>query len=526
MNIDTLGMVFDQQITRYLTTGNIIVDVILSMLVLSLLKNMLPRPEQLSEKMNNLWSKIFGNGKDSRYCVEVTQTVMKRDYGGTYSLDETKHMIFALMWKINQIKIPSKKSKLVLEDNDDYHSRYDMYKSMKSKLLLYNPKENMKLTNGIEIEFTYQSENKDKNIASSVTLMLYHKDVDVINKFIDETWKEYIEKIYGKERGKLSFFSVNKNAIVKDVKYPVFSRYLFETQKKLDDLFFPEKDTLIKKLNLFVDGKLNHNKFVILLHGPPGTGKTSFIKAIANETRRSIINVKLGQIESDAHLVDVFFNNKLKTETDNFDIPLKKRLYVLEDIDAESDAVKTREEDISNEQKEETEKQKHLFSSYYLNKLYKTSDDKDDDNKEDDILSEDEKDKKPDKDKIMDKKKKWKTYTSFMKGFEDGITLSGILNCLDGLIELNRGIVIMTTNHPEKLDPALIREGRVTMKIFLGNITKDDTVKLLQHHYPDQILDNKLVDKLPDRKFTPAKVENLCLGNESANSVIEELINL
>ena len=52
----------------------------------------------------------------------------------------------------------------------------------------------------------------------------------------------------------------------------------------------------------------------------------------------------------------------------------------------------------------------------------------------------------------------------------DKLNLSGILNVLDGVVDCPNRIVVMTSNHPEKLDPALIRPGRVNLKLYLGYI--------------------------------------------------------
>ncbi|ORY71333.1 P-loop containing nucleoside triphosphate hydrolase protein [Pseudomassariella vexata] len=51
-------------------------------------------------------------------------------------------------------------------------------------------------------------------------------------------------------------------------------------------------------------------------------------------------------------------------------------------------------------------------------------------------------------------------------------TLSGLLNVLDGVGSQEGRIVIMTTNRPEQLDSALVRPGRVDMKIFLSYISQ------------------------------------------------------
>lgn len=48
------------------------------------------------------------------------------------------------------------------------------------------------------------------------------------------------------------------------------------------------------------------------------------------------------------------------------------------------------------------------------------------------------------------------------------VTFSGLLNCLDGVASTEARIVFMTTNYPERLDPALIRPGRVDYKEYVG----------------------------------------------------------
>jgi chaperone BCS1 len=53
--------------------------------------------------------------------------------------------------------------------------------------------------------------------------------------------------------------------------------------------------------------------------------------------------------------------------------------------------------------------------------------------------------------------------------FQSSITLSGFLNALDGVVASEERIIFMTTNHPERLDPALIRPGRVDVKEYLGH---------------------------------------------------------
>jgi len=51
--------------------------------------------------------------------------------------------------------------------------------------------------------------------------------------------------------------------------------------------------------------------------------------------------------------------------------------------------------------------------------------------------------------------------------------ISEILNMLDGIVVSHGRIVIMTTNHIEKLDPAIIRPGRIDLKLELSYVTAE-----------------------------------------------------
>ena len=51
---------------------------------------------------------------------------------------------------------------------------------------------------------------------------------------------------------------------------------------------------------------------------------------------------------------------------------------------------------------------------------------------------------------------------------EQGVTLSGLLNVLDGFHAPENVLFAMTTNHAEALDPALLRPGRIDYRLLLG----------------------------------------------------------
>lgn len=99
-------------------------------------------------------------------------------------------------------------------------------------------------------------------------------------------------------------------------------------------------------------------------------------------------------------------------------------------------------------------------------------------------------------------------------------TLSGLLNVLDGVGSQEGRIVIMTTNRPDQLDNALIRPGRVDMKVFLGKISRESAAEMFVRMFsPDlgctshlsmkeiQELAAQFASHIPDDTFTPSLLQ-------------------
>ncbi|XP_035629080.1 mitochondrial chaperone BCS1 isoform X2 [Oncorhynchus keta] len=64
------------------------------------------------------------------------------------------------------------------------------------------------------------------------------------------------------------------------------------------------------------------------------------------------------------------------------------------------------------------------------------------------------------------------------------LTFSGLLNALDGVASSEARIVFMTTNFIDRLDPALIRPGRVDLKQYVGHCTHWQLTQMFRRFYP------------------------------------------
>jgi mitochondrial chaperone BCS1 len=68
---------------------------------------------------------------------------------------------------------------------------------------------------------------------------------------------------------------------------------------------------------------------------------------------------------------------------------------------------------------------------------------------------------------------------------QNGVTLSGLLNVLDGFYAPTGVLFVMTTNHVEKLDDALLRPGRIDYKLYFGKASDRQKVELYRRFFPE-----------------------------------------
>jgi Domain associated at C-terminal with AAA/ATPase family associated with various cellular activities (AAA) len=211
-----------------------------------------------------------------------------------------------------------------------------------------------------------------------------------------------------------------------------------------------------------------------LLYGPPGTGKSSMISAIANFLEYDIYDLELTTVKSNSEL------RKLFIETTG------KSIIVIEDIDCSLDLTGKRERTTSTEQ---------------------------------DNAGNDEKKRRSRSD---DEEKK------------EMVTLSGLLNFIDGLWSAcgEERILIFTTNHIEKLDPALIRTGRMDKHIEMSYCDFESFKVLAQNYLGLGIERHELYGAirrlLEEVQITPADVAEslMCVGflRADAGEYLEKLI--
>ncbi|KNC46632.1 chaperone BCS1 [Thecamonas trahens ATCC 50062] len=171
-----------------------------------------------------------------------------------------------------------------------------------------------------------------------------------------------------------------------------------------------------------------------LLHGPPGTGKTSFVQALAGELGKPLCFLSL----SSQHLSDEILTSVLAVAPHN-------AILLLEDVDAVF--VERRASDSSARR---------------------------------------------------------------------GVSFSGLLNALDGVASQEGRLLIMTTNHKDKLDAALIRPGRADRHIELGYASQAQATALFRIFFPTAPeLAPEFAAAVPPCALSMARLQGLCMEHRN-----------
>ncbi len=387
---------------------------------------------------------------------------------------------------------------------NNFWSCYDDYSKHYKEFILNNvlsnpPKCNKWYILDNDIEFiwninkTYKEEyskdnNKTINVVDkdkfyfNVTLKSNKKTLTEINEYVNDLRNNIIDVIINTKQ---NISKIVKN--IKETKYIGYLYYLVPYEKEngfdlksnstfnrnMDGVFFSEKPKLLNILNNFkqktkIYEKLDHrHKLGILLYGKPGCGKTTLATAIASYLKRDIITRSFKK--------DIT-NNEMTHLLSNYG---ERYVIVLDEIDSHK-ALHPRKLDDDNSTCSENTKDD-------LQTLLT-------------MATAEKKDKK-----------------------DDSLNIGTFLELMDGISVRKNRVVIAITNHPNHLDPAILRPGRFDVIINLNSLDKEHVKMYINYLLQDFEIDQDDIDKTCDyceeHSLSTAVIEQAVLEKCSNNDL-------
>jgi hypothetical protein len=476
----------------------------------------------------------------------------------------------------------------------------------------------------------FERDDKGKVTDYQFEIYSYAYDIEYLKDFSNGIIRDYQQERANNLGKQAYFFNEMPLTLPRDpsggYRFEVAQKHLcfdmtpFHTNKSLKNVFGEHLNIVKRRVDMFINNPRWYEEkgipytLGILLSGPPGTGKTSLIKAIAKDTKRHIFNISLRETSTQSQLKALFYNTEVRIlrngVTESIQIPHDKRIYVLEDVDCLTDVVIDREllwkQQIEqsaqgNDSDEGTaesqlivhsllsvpEREVRLMDSRSSVGVYDKSAPHDtvctglqdqsnaigvkqsqstnigdilkatrgrtvvsnvdrllttlmnnenngssqfespftniERNSLDDMfnstLTGNGSASALDKQfgqanlKEQDKNKEQKKKQASAPDNPEKLNLSFLLNLLDGVLETPGRIIIMTSNHPEKLDKALIRPGRIDIALDVSYCSRDMIIDMCRYFYENKDFFIPEEEWAYTKQITPAEMNKIMLNN-------------
>ena len=483
-----------------ISTGNMLVDTIISTFFITMISYLKEYVPIIQDYVKELYSFYYYHKKCK---IELQGKITMNKYGEmNYNFSNNiRSILYFINQKTSKINVYSLKEIVTninkIWDLDGINRNMDIESNFiinqRKPVLLFKD-----IYCTIELEKDISSINNDKSNVEQMTLsviLFTNKNINIITEFLKIISKEYEDHKSENILSKQYYFGLSQ--IDTENRKISYSQYIFSSNTSFNNLFFDGKKIVKDNLDFFLNNKEYYEKkglpyrLGLLLYGEPGCGKTSLIKAIANYTNRHIINVNFKSIKSKEDLENIFYSNTVN----NYNLNIDKKIFVIEEFDVNGiDTLRDRKISYDENVKVNNDLEKFLDKNSSFNP---------------------------------------KNIVNEINKEENTLTLGNVLEILDGVIENSGRILIITTNDFKKLDPALIRPGRIDRTIEFKKCSTKIIKEIIFNFFQDKNyskdtinLFSSEIDKKRDidLKYSPAEIINqCCLNRNNLKTLIKNL---